>query len=130
VDFLKTVVGKLVTGAVILAVFGAGLAWYQMPASDRSAIAGGAGRIVGWTVLVIAIPWAIFFIIQRIAKMDSNAASGAFILMLTVLEAVGLAWMFGFTIDGGAAWTFFAVGVVLAGVYNLLTCDWIAERFG
>jgi hypothetical protein len=130
VDFLKSVVGKLVTGAVVLAVFGAGLAWYQMSPADRTAITGGSVRIVGWIVLVVAIPWAIMFLIGRVAKMDSNVASGLFVLILTVLEAVGLAWMFRWGISGGGGWTFFAVGVVLAGVYNLLTCDWIAERFG
>jgi len=129
VDFLKSVVGKLVTGAVILAVFAAGLAWYHMAPADRSSMAGGAGRIVGWIIGVTAVPWAIFFLIQRVARLDSNAASSVFILLLTLLEAAGLAWMFQFTIHGSAAWTFFAVGILLAGVYNLLACDWIAERF-
>lgn len=127
-DFLKTIVGKLVTGAVILATFAVGLAWYQMDPASRSALAGGAGRVVGWVAIVAAVPWAIFFLIQRIAKFDSNTASGIFILLLTLLEATVLAWMFNFNLHGGAAWTFFAVGVLLAGVYNLLLCDWIAER--
>jgi hypothetical protein len=73
-------------------------------------MAGGAGRIIGWIVLVVAIPWAIFFLIQRIARLDSNAASGVFILLLTLLEAAGLAWMFRFNIAGGAAWTFLSSG--------------------
>lgn len=130
VEFLKSIVGKLVTGAVVLAVFAAGYAWYRMDESERAALAGGAGRVVGWIVLVTAVPWAIFFIIQRVARMDSNAASGIFVLLLTSAEAAALAWMFQFTIHGPAGWTFFAVGIVLAGVYNLLTCDWIAERMG
>jgi len=129
VEFLKSVVGKLVTGAVVLAVFAAGFAWYQMDPAERSNVTAGAGRIVGWIALVTAIPWLIFFLVQRVAKMDSNLASGVFVLLLTLLEAAGLAWMFHFSVRGGAGWTFFAVGVVLAGVYNLLMCDWIAERF-
>jgi hypothetical protein len=129
VDFLKSVAGKLITGAVVLAVFAAGFAWYQMDPSARDAITGGALRIVGWLLIVLAIPWALFAAITWVAKKDSNAASGVFVLLLTVVEAVVLAWMFKFGIAGGGGWTFFAVGVVLAGVYNLLTCDWIAERF-
>ncbi len=128
-EFLKSVVGKLVTGAVVLAVFAAGYAWYGMDAAERSALAGGAGRVVGWIVLVSAVPWVIFFIIQRVARMDSNVASGVFVLLLTAAEAAALAWMFQFTIHGPAGWMFFAVGIVLAGVYNLLTCDWIAGRW-
>ena len=46
----------------------------------------------------------------------------------SAIEAAALAWMFHFAIAGGAGWTFFAVGIVLAAVYNLLTCDWIAEK--
>lgn len=129
-DFLKSVAGKLVTGAVILAVFAAGLAWYQMDPSARDAITGGAVRIVGWLLIVLAVPWALFAVISWVAKKDSNTASGIFVLALTVVEAVVLAWMFQFGIAGGGGWTFFAVGVVLAGVYNLLACDWIAERWG
>ena len=127
-DFLKSVVGKLVTGAVFLAVFAAGLAWYQMDPAGRSALAGGAGRVVGWIGLVAAVPWVLFLLIGRVARMDSNTASSVFVLLLTLLEGAALAWMFHFSIQGGASWTFFAVGIVLAGVYNLLLCDWIAER--
>jgi hypothetical protein len=27
-----------------------------------------------------------------------------------------------------SAWTFFLVGVLLSAVYNLLICDWLAEK--
>ncbi len=128
-DFLKSITGKLVTGGVILATFAAGLAWYQTDPATRSAMAGGAGRIVGWIVGVASIPWLLIFLIQSIAKRDSNLASGLFVVAVTAIEAVALAWLFHFAIVGGAGWTFFIVGILLAGVYNLLVCDWLAERF-
>jgi hypothetical protein len=39
-----------------------------------------------------------------------------------------LAWLFGWTVKGAMPWTFFIAATLLAGVYNLFTCDWIAEK--
>ena len=44
------------------------------------------------------------------------------------MEAAVLAWLFDWSIAGATAWVFYAAAVLVAGVYNLLTCDWIAER--
>jgi hypothetical protein len=63
-----------------------------------------------------------------VARTDSNAAGAALVLAYTLAEAILLAWLFGWTISGPAAWTFLAAAVLVAGVYNLFTCDWIAEK--
>ena len=39
-----------------------------------------------------------------------------------------LLWLFGWKLPGPTAWTFLCVGALFAGVYNLFTCDWIAEK--
>jgi hypothetical protein len=46
----------------------------------------------------------------------------------TLVEAILLAWLFGWRFGGPTAWTFAVVGTLFAGVYNLLACDWIAEK--
>jgi len=43
-------------------------------------------------------------------------------------EAVLLAWLLGWGVSGAAGWTFFLLGVLVAGAYNLLIFDWLAER--
>jgi FtsH-binding integral membrane protein len=127
-DFLKTIGGKVVTGLMAIAVIAAAISWWEMDASTKDKLLSGTGKILGWFGIVIALPWASFFLIGRVAKLESNAAGGAFVALLTALEAVLLAWLFNWAVKGAMPWTFFAAATLLAAVYNLFTCDWIAEK--
>jgi len=129
-DFLKTVGGKVATGLVALAVFAAGLAWYQMDPSTRHGIVSGTGRICSWLGIVVVVPWVTFFVIGWVAKFESNLAGGLLVAGYTVLEAVLLACLFGWWIHGATAIGFFGAAVLVAAAYNLLTCDWLAEKVG
>lgn len=129
-DFLKTVGGKIVAGLVALAAIVSGISWWQTDAATRQSILSGTGKIGGWLGVVLLVPWASFFVIARVAKMERNAAGAALVLGYTAIEAGVLAWLFDWSIAGGTAWVFYAAAVLLAGVYNLLTCDWIAEKVG
>jgi hypothetical protein len=60
--------------------------------------------------------------------MESNAAEAAMVAIYTLPEAILLGWLFNWNIHGPTAWTFLVAGTLLAGVYNLLVCDWLAER--
>jgi FtsH-binding integral membrane protein len=127
-DLLKTVTAKVVAGAVALAVVAAGISWWQMDESTRAALLTGAGRIVSWLLVVLLVPWATFFVTGWVAKRQSNGAGGALVAAYTLLEAVLLAWLFNFDVPGATAWTFLGAATLFAGVYNLLVCDWIAEK--
>jgi hypothetical protein len=127
-DFLKTVSGKVISGVVVLAVIAAGISWWQMEPETRQMLVSGAGKITAWLLVVLAVPWATFFVIGRVAKMDSNLAGGVLVLSYTVIEALLLAWLFDWTLGSATAWGFFIAAFLLAGVYNVLTCDWIAEK--
>lgn len=127
-DFLKTVTGKIVGGLVSLAVLIAGISWWRMDAETKHMLLGGTGKIIAWFGIVLLVPWATFFIISRVAKMDKNAAGAVLVFAYTVVEALLLGWLFGWSLPGPTAWSFFAVGTLVAGVYNLLVCDWIAEK--
>ena len=127
-DLLKGVVGKVVTGLVALAVVATAISWWQMDESTRSTLLTGAGRIVAWLGVVLAVPWASFFLIGRVARLESNGAGAALVLAYTAAEAAVLAWLFDWSVRGAAPWVFFAAATLFAGVYNLFACDWIAER--
>jgi FtsH-binding integral membrane protein len=127
-DFLKTVTGKVVSGIAGLVIVLAGISWWRMDPKTKDMLLSGTGKIVSWFGIVILIPWATFFIIGWVAKMEKNAAGAILVFLYTALEALFLAWLFNWRIPGPTAWSFFAVGTLVAGVYNLLVCDWIAEK--
>jgi hypothetical protein len=127
-EFLKTVAGKVVAGAVGLAVIIGAISWWQMDPQTRSDLIGNTGRIIGWFFAVLLVPWATFFLIGRVAKFESNLAGGILVFVYTAAEVVLLLWLFDWSIVSAAGWTFVGVGALLAAVYNLFTCDWIAEK--
>jgi hypothetical protein len=127
-DFLKTVTGKVITGLVSAVVITLSISWWNMSDATKHWILSGSGRIFAWLGLVLIVPWAAFFIIGWVARFQTNTAGGILVLVLTVGEAVVLLKLFGWNLGGPMAWVFFAVGALFAGVYNLFTCDWIAER--
>ena len=127
-DFLKTVTGKVVSGIVALVVILAVISWWRMDEATKHSLLSGTGKIVGWFGVMLVLPWALFFVAGWVGRFESNLASGAFIVLLTALDATLLAWLFNWSVSGATAWTFFAAATLLAGVYNLFTCDWIAEK--
>jgi hypothetical protein len=127
-DFLKSVAGKIITGAVALAVIAAAISWWSMDPTTRHMLIAGTGRILSWLGIVLIVPWATFFLIGRVAKSESNAAGGVLVASYTLIETLLLMWLFGWKLPGATAWTFLCVGALFAGVYNLFTCDWIAEK--
>ncbi len=127
-DLLKTVTGKVVAGAVALAVIAGGISWWRMDEATRQMLLSGSGKIVSWLLVVLFAPWATFFLTTWVAKRESNAAGAALVAAYTVIEALLLAWLFHWNIPGATAWTFLVVGALFAAVYNLLVCDWLAEK--
>jgi len=109
-------------------VVAAGISWWQTDPSTRHAILSASGRLAGWTLVVLTFPWVSFWLIAWVERMDSNFAGAILVLILSALEAVVLAWLFGWSVHGPTAWVMYAAGVLAAGVYNLFTCDWIAEK--
>jgi len=127
-DLLKTVTGKVVAGVMALAVIAGGISWYQMDPATRHMLLSGTGRIVAWFGIVLLVPWATFFVTTWVAKFESNAAGAGLVAGYTLIEAVLLAWLFDWSIHGAMPWTFLVAGALFAAVYNLLVCDWLAEK--
>ena len=127
-DFLKSTAGKIISGVVTLAVVALGITWWRTDPATRDMLVTGAGRITSWFLVVLAVPWASFYLIGRVGKLDSNAAGAALVAAYTVVETVLLAWLFKWHLPNATAWTFLIVGCLFAGLYNLFACDWIAEK--
>lgn len=129
-EFLKTIGGKVITGLVSLAVIAGAISWYEMDPGTRHGIVTGTGRIFGWLGIVVVLPWATFFLIGAVSRLENNLVGAALIFGYTAIEAVLLAWLFAWAIHGATAVAFFCAALLIAGAYNLFTCDWIAEKAG
>lgn len=127
-DFLKTTAGKVVSGITTLAVIALGIYWYSLGAATRATILSGAGKIIGWFFIVLLVPWATFFVIRWVSTFRSNLAGGILVAVYSALELAALGWIFDWSIHGKGPWTACIVGALFAIVYNVLTCDWIAEK--
>ncbi len=127
-DFLKGIGGKVVGGVVLLGVVIAAIAFYQAGPEGRAVFFDASGKIVGWVLIVALAPWALFWLVVKVARAESNASAALLVGALTLAELLALWWMFDFGIGGPVAIAFFAAGALLAAVYNLLACDWIADK--
>jgi hypothetical protein len=127
-DFFKTVTGKVVGGLVSLMVVIAGISWWRMDQHTRATLISDTGRIASWLGFVLLFPCATFFIIAWAAKWNHNAAGAILVTTYTLMESLLLGYLFHWSLGSTSAWTFFLVGVLLSAVYNLLICDWLAEK--
>ena len=127
-EFLKTTAGKVISGFVALAVVAAAISWWRMDQSTRDMLLGGTGKIVAWFGVVLLVPWATFFVPGWINRLESNLAGGLLVAGYTLLEVLLLLWLFDWSVGSPAGWTFVGFGGLLAAVYNLFACDWIAEK--
>jgi len=134
---IKTIGGRVISGIVGTLLLGLIFAAWKAGPEVRGewlASLGGAasvvGKTIGWFVLVGVVPWATYFLSTGAARFRRNAAGAVLVGAYTAIEAVLLAWMFGWGIQSGTSWIFFSAAVLIALLYNVLICDWIAERFG
>lgn len=124
---VKMVVSYVLAGAMLLAVIAAAVAYFDLPAAERAAMWHGIGRAALWAGLVLVLPWATYFVTTAVARGESNAAGVALVVGYTVVDGVVLFLLVG--MPAGAFLILAAIfGLLLALTYNLLTCDWIAER--
>src|SRR5687768_1926057 len=112
-EFFKTIGGKIASGLVALAVVAGAISWFQTDPETRSALLRSTGKIVAWFGVVLVVPWASFFVIGKVARLESNAAGAALVLGLTAVEGAVLAWLFDWSISGATPWVFFSAAVLL-----------------
>lgn len=126
--FLKLSGGMIVGGLVTLAVLVGGISWWRADPATHQQVLAVSGHGLVWLAVVLALPWASFFVVGRVARLDSNAAGAVLVGAYTVLEVAWLAWLFSFKFSGATALTALAAAGLFAAGYNIFTCDWIAEK--
>lgn len=117
----------MLAGATLLGVVAAGVAYFDLTPDERAALWHQVGRVIVWIGVMLVLPWATYFLTTAVVRRESNAAGAGLVTGYTALD-VGLLLL----LVGSPAATFGVVTFILGGLvaltYNLLTCDWIAER--
>lgn len=129
VKFAKRAISIVLGGVAALGVAAGAVSWYQLAPVERGRYAGAAGTGIGWIMAALLLPWATFFVSTWAGRASSNKAGVAVVAGYTILEAVGLWLTFGRPAIAGGVLLCGVVGVLAAAVYNLLVCDWIADKW-
>lgn len=120
----EKVIGWVALGGLVFL----GIAIYQMPGETKAAIWSGIWRSAAWLVAAAAIPWSATLFIRRILEIGSNWAGLGLVAAFCVLDVVvALVLMTGWP-DSGWAWAATLGALGLAGTYNFLVAEYLAER--
>jgi hypothetical protein len=107
-----------------------GVAVYRMEPQTRQAIWAGIWRTAAWVVLAGGLPWVGRLFIGRLLEVGSNWAGAVWLSLLTLVDAiVGLILMRGWP-SGGWSWLAALAALAVAGLYNYLVAEYLAEKAG
>jgi len=130
---MLTTLGQYVTGkavTIILASCGvlAGIYFWQHPEAWDALLHGVKYGVI-WLGIVLALPWASFFIVSWVIRLESNRAAGLMLLGFTLCDALLAIWfMGGLRGHGTLGWGVVLFGLLAAAVYNFKVCEYQAER--
>jgi hypothetical protein len=127
-EFAKKVALIVVAGVVLLGVIAGGVAWFSADPADRSAAVSGVGRVAGAFGIALLLPWLTYFVSTDAGRAEKNWVGVVVVSAYTLVDAGLLAWAVRFSFPTSTAMVLYVFGVVLLATYNLLTCDWLAER--
>lgn len=121
--------GEKVLGWIALALVVCGaIAVWQMPGETKAAIWSAVWRTAVWFGLSAGWPWTAQLCIRRIAAAETNWAGVGLIAALTLGNVVlALLLMTGWP-AGAWGWISALSALALAGTYNFLVTEYLAER--
>ncbi|TWT45723.1 hypothetical protein RAS1_21520 [Phycisphaerae bacterium RAS1] len=121
---------KIVTGVVFALLVVLGVTLWRMDPATRTAIWNGIWKTAAWCVLAAALPWSGRLFIARVSEIGTNWAGAGLIGAYVLIDVVAALLFMGGLPGGGWAWTATLVGLGLAGSYNYLVTEYLAEQCG
>jgi hypothetical protein len=124
-------VGEKVLGWIALAIVALlAIAIYQMPSDTKAAIWSGLWRSLAWVGLAAAVPWSAALIIRRVAQAETNWAGVGLIAGLCLVDVIAAALLMTGWPVGGWGWFAGLGALALAGTYNFLVAEYLADTAG
>ena len=122
----EKVVGWIALGCLIAL----GVAIYQLGPDGRQAIWSGIWKSGVWLAIAAALPWTARLFIRRIIEVGSNWVGLALISAYVLVDAVVGIVLLGGLPGGGWGWTAALAALAVAGTYNFLVAEYLAEQAG
>jgi len=120
--------GKVITGVIALGTIGAGI-WFWRHPEDLATIWQTIKYVLVWIGIVLALPWATFFVVSWVVASDSNIAAALMLVGYVLADAIVAFCLIGRIRGlGGFTWMILLLGFLAAAVYNLKVCEHQAER--
>ena len=124
----KYVGGKVLAAVLTVAAILVVIWYWRLAPQDRAAMWGMVRGALLWSGLVAALPWALFFVPDRVVRAESNTASAVMLVAYLVVDlALALYLMGGFPTNGWHR-AIVVLGLLCAAVYNLIVCEFLAQR--
>jgi hypothetical protein len=122
----EKILGWIALGLLLLL----GFAIWQMEPATRWAIWNGIWRTIVWVLLAVAVPWGARPFVGRALKAGTNWAGAALIAVCVCVDAIiGLVLLRGWP-AGGWGWLAALAALAVAGTYNYLVTEYLAEQAG
>lgn len=125
-------IGKYVGGKVLTAILVVGAAltgfWFYQHPDDLDYLWGVLRCVLAWLGIVLVLPWAGFFLMPWVMKLDTNVASGLLLVGYLFIDVVVALALSGWSVAGTLTWMVLILGFLAAGVYNFLVCGFHAHR--
>lgn len=118
--------GKVVTALLIVAVGLIGVYFWRNP-DKLEDLWGTIRSSLIWLGFVAVLPWALFFMPGWILKFESNSAAAILLVAYLICDILMAMWLADWHIEGSLTWGVVIVGFLVAGIYNFLVCDSLAE---
>ena len=113
-------------GLLLAAAYGL---WY-IGAAGRAALWSGIWRTTVWVGLVAAIPWAARPFMKRLLETGTNWAGVAAVAVLVVADMIFARLLMTVWPDGFWTWVAALAAIAVAGTYNYLVLEYLAEQSG
>ncbi len=119
--------GKVLT-AVLVVTSAAGIIWFYKHPEQWDRLWSVVGHVGAWVGIVMALPWALFFVPRWLVKRDSNAAAVGALALFSALDVGAALVLGGASGHGTLTWMVFILGFLAAAVYNFVVCDYQVTR--
>ena len=107
-----------------------GVGIYQLGSDGRQALWNGIWRTGVWLVIVIALPWSGRLFMARILEIGSNWAGVTLVAAFVVVDLVAGLVLMGGLPTGGWSWVAALTALGVAGAYNFMVAEYLAEQVG